>query len=730
MKTISKVLFALSLISCSTVSQAAVVDPDGGNLVVSAGLGEVNNVTIALADDTYTIRDTGALLGPSAGDGFVVISPNEVQIAAAGVGRITVFLGDQGDRVEIATSVALYCQLAGEDGDDTLLGGNAGNQLHGGPGNDFLRGGAAYEGLDVGADADMVLTDTTLTVLSTGEVDTFEGIEIIVLHGGPSDNVLDASAVTAGSRLYVVLYGEEGDDRLTGGHGSDFISGGEGNDFIYLPGEGDDTIDGGPGDADEIREDRDADMVLTDTNLIIGPETDTFTNIERFTLVGGASDNRLDATQTTGTTGLANIHLLGADGDDTLLAGSVVFYRLVGGFGSDFIDGGASPFSTLREERDADMVLTDTTLTIAAEVDTFVNIDSIGLLGGTGNNVLDASQVTPVSGFLSLLLFGADGDDTLAGGSSEFEILQGGLGNDRYAFRDGWALDHIQDPDGSGVLDFSSLSVPLTFIPDIYGVTLYATDGLDQALVNGGSGDWSILDGAASDSLYGKDRANTWKITGNNAGTVSGLGFSNIENLTGRTSDDLFVFANGAGVSGQIDGGIGSDTLDWSQFIAPPTVNTTGAGTLDGSRGTASNLGGGFDNIESLLGVMPPFVFDGFLPPIGGADATGGSFADPLQTLKLGSTIPVKFSITSSGVRVVMGTHTLQAIKWSSQTNPDPPIDATPTDAATTGNQFRLTGNEWHFNLDTQATGLSAGIWQLIATLSDSSQHSVWIQIK
>ncbi|MBI2927689.1 MAG: FG-GAP repeat protein [Verrucomicrobia bacterium] len=128
--------------------------------------------------------------------------------------------------------------------------------------------------------------------------------------------------------------------------------------------------------------------------------------------------------------------------------------------------------------------------------------------------------------------------------------------------------------------------------------------------------------------------------------------------------------------------------------------------------------------------IRAPLGFTGFLPPIGGADVTGGSFTDPLRTFKVNSTIPVKWRAFCGSDMVSTGTHTLQAIKWSSQTNPDPPIDATPTDAATTGNQFRLTGDEWHFNLDTQATGLSAGIWQLIATLSDSSQHSVWIQIK
>jgi hypothetical protein len=125
-----------------------------------------------------------------------------------------------------------------------------------------------------------------------------------------------------------------------------------------------------------------------------------------------------------------------------------------------------------------------------------------------------------------------------------------------------------------------------------------------------------------------------------------------------------------------------------------------------------------------------PLDFDGFSSPIGGADATGGSFASPVRTFKLGSTIPVKFTAACGGAPVLSGIHRLQVIKYANQTTGGDPIDATPTDAATTGDQFRLTGSQWHFNLDTKATGMSAGIWLLRATLSDGSQHNVWIQIK
>jgi hypothetical protein len=101
-----------------------------------------------------------------------------------------------------------------------------------------------------------------------------------------------------------------------------------------------------------------------------------------------------------------------------------------------------------------------------------------------------------------------------------------------------------------------------------------------------------------------------------------------------------------------------------------------------------------------------------------------------VRTFKLNSTIPVKFTANCGGSGVITGVHRLQVIQYTSQTNADPPIDATPTDAATTGDEFRLNGSQWQFNLDTKATGMSAAIWLLQVTLSDGSQHTVWVQLK
>ena len=127
---------------------------------------------------------------------------------------------------------------------------------------------------------------------------------------------------------------------------------------------------------------------------------------------------------------------------------------------------------------------------------------------------------------------------------------------------------------------------------------------------------------------------------------------------------------------------------------------------------------------------ITPLQFVGFFPPIGGSitNGDGGSYNSPIRSYKLNSTVPVKFALFNSGSPFITGIHTLQATKYSNATTSDPAIDVTPTDAATTGNQFRLTGSEWHFNLNTK--GLSAGTWLLTATLADGTTHQVWIALK
>jgi YDG domain len=129
---------------------------------------------------------------------------------------------------------------------------------------------------------------------------------------------------------------------------------------------------------------------------------------------------------------------------------------------------------------------------------------------------------------------------------------------------------------------------------------------------------------------------------------------------------------------------------------------------------------------------IAPLGFAGFLSPIGGADSTGGSYVDTIRTIKLGSTLPVKFTtFTDGGSPWLTGIHTIHAIKFSNATTSEAALELTATDTATTGNQFRLTDGQWHFNLSTKTqSGFSKGIWQIVATLEDGTRHFAWIELK
>jgi hypothetical protein len=105
----------------------------------------------------------------------------------------------------------------------------------------------------------------------------------------------------------------------------------------------------------------------------------------------------------------------------------------------------------------------------------------------------------------------------------------------------------------------------------------------------------SFFGGSGSNTLVAPNWNNIWALTGNNAGNLDFYTFAAFGNLTGGTGTDNFHFANGAAVTGIIDGGSsgGVNTLDYSAFTTGATVNlATGAAT-----GT-----GGFRNIGNLVG--------------------------------------------------------------------------------------------------------------------------------
>jgi len=194
--------------------------------------------------------------------------------------------------------------------------------------------------------------------------------------------------------------------------------------------------------------------------------------------------------------------------------------------------------------------------------------------------------------------------------------------------------------------------------------------------------------------------------------------------------DPVFTYQITVGSLAFSDTFTGALTRDPGELVGTYAIKIGTLAINDGNSGNNYTLTFIGDNLTILTACS---AFNGFLSPIGGAVefGTGGSFADPVRAFKLNSTIPVKFTAICFGAPLTTGIHTLQIQKYSNSTDSDPAIDATPTDAVTTGNQFRLTGTEWHYNLNTKALGGNAnGTYLFKATLFDGSSYSVWVSIK
>jgi hypothetical protein len=144
------------------------------------------------------------------------------------------------------------------------------------------------------------------------------------------------------------------------------------------------------------------------------------------------------------------------------------------------------------------------------------------------------------------------------------------------------------------------------------GGDTFTVTAATPATLNGGAGNdsfqftgtgnvtGSINGGGGTNTLTGNNAASTWSIASANGGTLTdGNGantFTGMQNLTGGSGDDNFVFANAGTIGGSLNGGAqpSADTLNLSA--------KAGAVTFNLQAGTANGITGTFSAIESLVG--------------------------------------------------------------------------------------------------------------------------------
>jgi Ca2+-binding RTX toxin-like protein len=357
----------------------------------------------------------------------------------------------------------------------------------------------------------------------------------------------------AASSVAVTVYGNDGNDSflqgtvatpnetLIGGAGKDTVSYAERLSAVTVSVSSSTDADDGDAtanEADDIRSDievvtggqgNDVLTAATDAagTLLGGLGNDTLTG-------GGGNDSLAGEAGADSLDGAAGADTLtGGDGDDTLL----------GGLGSDSVSGDAGN-DTLDEGSAASSSDTlvgglGTDLVTYASRNSGVSI----LLGGaassgeSGESDVVRSDVENAAG--------GDGNDSLVGSSGSNELtgnagndtLRGGAGDDVF-----WATgttttdgdDSFAGEGGSDVLDYASRTV---------GVTVNLASGTG-GLSSGGetdtiAGDVEVVQGGSGDdSLVGSDAANV---------------------LYGAAGNDTL---NGAGGDDVLDGGLGTNTLD------------------------------------------------------------------------------------------------------------------------------------------------------------------------
>ncbi len=601
-------------------SQNDTLTGGSGNDNLNGGAG-TDTLTGGVGSDTYTF--VGSVLGTDTINeaanadsdtlDFSAFTPGGtpgVTINLASTATQTVNTGDLLLRLQTITSIE---NVIGSAGADVITGNTRDNMFTGGGGNDTLTGGTGND--SYAFNTTTALGTDTITDAAGGGTDTLD------FTGSSSAITVDLSdsisqAVNANLNLVLGtsqiedITGGTGNDTLTGNTLNNVINGGSGDDNL-IGGDGDDTLDGGAG-TDRVVQTVNADQTLTDI-LLTGAGSDTLANIEDATLTGGAGNNTFTVS---GWTGAAIIDGLG--GTDTIVSSN-----------------------------DADFLLTDTSLTRSTGgVFTLANIEQATLTGGNGNNTLAASAF---SGMVTLS--GGDGDDNLIGGSGD-DVLTGGNDDDNYAFDTDSALgtDTINEVFGGGTdnLDFTGSTNAITVNLGTTGnqvvngnLTLNMTAAQVEN-VTGGSGDDTLTGnslnnalngGADNDNLIGGNGNDTLNgefgndiLNGGTGDDILNGGDGNdtlstsagIDTINGGADDDLINIITGDSTGNSIDGGLGNnifvfqlgatgsialissgtDTLDFSSFGMPVTINLSNNSQQGVGGGLFLTLTGFFQNIN------------------------------------------------------------------------------------------------------------------------------------
>ncbi len=624
------------------------ISDDGfGNIETITGAGNITEVLGSQRDDNIT--------GSANDEVFLLLSGNDTLDAAQGTDKLRYdWLGFTNVNADLTAQTATGASVNGAfahvisnvenldgttTGNDTLAGSAQDNILRGLGGNDTLDGQAGNDSLEGGSGNDSII-------------------------GGGGDDTL------SGSSGADVLIGGDGNDVLLSGGGIDTIFGDDGDDLIFIETTAD-VVDGGLG-FDRIRVQNDSGLNINLSNYVgierldagEGNDTINASANNAVTILGGGGNDTVTGSN-------MSDQLFGNEGNDRLIGGNMQDF-LFGGAGADTLVGGNgndqiyvdSAGDVVDGGSGTDRVLIETDTGAILNLSGWSSVERID--GGDGGDQINASVFAS-----SILIIANGGNDSLFGGEAN-DVIFGNSGNDRLTGNDGndvlvggSGVDTMNGGDGDDTffLDGSADVVfggtgldRARFDNGVLGVNLdlVGWSGLDrlnatlgndtidassqasELVLNGNTGDDSVIGGSMADFLFGGFGNDT--LVGNN-GNDSMWGNAGDDTFFGGAGDDLFflsetgdrvedggagfdrVFLTKAALSiaidatwtgiERVDGVAGSETIDASGYASELTiVGNDGADSITGGFGSdvifgndgADRLNGGAGGNDFLYG--------------------------------------------------------------------------------------------------------------------------------
>ena len=376
----------------------------------------------------------------------------------------------------------------GTSGNDVFYGTTGANTFSGLAGDDTYTvnhtGDVVIEA--AGGGTDTVISSLNHTLAANVENLTLTGAAV----RGTGNALANAIVGNAGNNE---LEGLGGDDVLDGGAGADAMKGGDGNDTYYVDNVGDTVVEkqnAGLGGVD---------TVISSVSFTLSDE------VENLTLAGTAS---LDAT------GNSARNVLIGNAGNNVLNGLVGADTMEGKGGNDtYVVDNTGDVVIEASGAGIDTVVSSIAYVLGANVEN-LTLSGLAAINGEGNALANAITGNAAAN----RLHGWDGNDVLDGGAGA-DQLYGDAGNDVFVFAKGQASgDTIEDFDGKGAAAGDRI--------------VLVGYGAGTKVVQGTGSTWTIVDGAASETIT-------------------------IKRPAGAAAVDLsdFSFADGAPVPGEGGGG-------------------------------------------------------------------------------------------------------------------------------------------------------------------------------